>query len=172
MCKYTAIAERFCAAFYSIFVCDKANVERNIMAFVRIMIHAVWGTKNRYPFLTKEVREKVIEHIRENAKQKEIFIDRINGYTDHLHCLIWLNADMSIAKVMQLIKGESAYWINKVGLTTAKFEWADEYYAASVSESVIDKVRAYIDGQEAHHQKTTFQMECEELLKNFARQGQ
>jgi REP element-mobilizing transposase RayT len=44
-----------------------------------------------------------------NAKLKEIYIDRINGYTDHLHCLMALNADMSISKAMNLIKGESAF---------------------------------------------------------------
>ena len=33
---------------------------------------------------------------------------------------------MSIAKAMQLLKGESAYWINKMKLTQSKFEWADE----------------------------------------------
>src|SRR5690242_18583072 len=107
------------------------------MAFVRIWIHAVWGTKNRYPYLTKEIKNKVINHIRENAKQKEIYVDTINGHTEHLHCLMGLNAELSIAKTMQLIKGESAFWINRQKLTGSKFEWADEYYAVSVSESAV-----------------------------------
>jgi len=41
---------------------------------------------------------------------------------------------------MQLIKGESSFWINKNKLTARKFEWQDEYFAVSVSESVVDKV--------------------------------
>jgi len=76
------------------------------MPFVKVMIHAVWGTKNRYPFLTKETKQKVIAHIRENAKRKEIFIDRLNGHAEHLHCLFGLNVDITIAKALQLIKGE------------------------------------------------------------------
>ncbi len=137
------------------------------------MVHAVWGTKNREPILTKELRTTIIKHIRENAKTKEIHIDRLNGYTDHLHCLLSLNADMSISKAMQLKKGESAFWINKQKLTKSKFEWADEYFAVSVSESMLDKVRAYIDGQEEHHKKKTFQQEYEEFIKsyNFRSQG-
>lgn len=137
------------------------------------MVHAVWGTKNREPILTRELRTTIIKHIRENAKTKEIHIDRLNGYTDHLHCLLSLNADMSISKAMQLIKGESAFWINKQKLTKSKFEWADEYFAVSVSESMLDKVRAYIDGQEEHHKKKTFQQEYEEFIKsyNFRSQG-
>lgn len=143
------------------------------MAHVNIWIHAVWGTKNRHRYLTKEIREKVISHIKQNAKQKGIYIDSVNGYDEHLHCLLSLTADMSIAKVMQLIKGESAFWINKEKITSAKFEWAVEYYAASVSESVLPKVRAYIKNQEEHHKKTTFQEEYEEFIKNypFSNQG-
>jgi REP element-mobilizing transposase RayT len=137
------------------------------MAFVKIMIHAVWGTKRRTPWLTGDIRPLVIEHIRQNARVKGIFIDRLNGYNDHLHCLMGLNADMSIAKVMQLIKGESAFWINKQGLVRPKFEWADEYFAVSVSESALGKVRAYIDGQEEHHKTKTYRQEYDEFMANY-----
>lgn len=131
------------------------------------MVHAVWSTKSREPFLTKEIRKVVIEHIKQNARKKEIFIDRIDGYTEHLHCLMGLNADVSISKAMQLIKGESAFWINKEKITKGKFEWADEYFAVSVSESMLDKVRAYIDGQEEHHAKTTFMQEYDEFIRKY-----
>lgn len=68
---------------------------------------------------------------------------------------------------MQLIKGESAFWVNKQKLTNSKFEWADEYFAVSVSESMLDKVRTYIDGQEEHHKKKTFQQEYDEFITNY-----
>lgn len=92
------------------------------MAFVKIMIHAVWGTKNREPYLTNDIRTVIMNHIKENAKNKEIFIDTLNGYTEHLHCLLGLNADMSISKAMHLIKGESSFWINKQKITPYTFE--------------------------------------------------
>jgi putative transposase len=137
------------------------------MAFVRIWIHAVWGTKNRYPFLTEDVKQKVILHIKENAKIKGIHIDCINGYHEHLHCVIGLDAEMNISKVMQLIKGEAAFWINKEKICKTKFEWADEYYAASVSESQLQKVRNYIANQEEHHKKTTFIEEYGNFVKTY-----
>lgn len=94
------------------------------MPYVKVYIHFVWSTKNREPFLnTKELRLKVWQHIRENAREKEIFIDFINGYAEHCHCLISLGVDQTIQKTMQLLKGESAYWINKNQLTGSKFEW-------------------------------------------------
>ena len=137
------------------------------MSFVKIMVHAVWGTKNHYTFLTKEIKDKVIAHIKQNAHEKQIFIDCLNGYTEHLHCLFGLNADISVAKTLQLIKGESAYWINKQQLFNSKFEWADEYYAVSVSESQLDHVRKYIASQEEHHKKLSFKEEYENFMKKY-----
>ncbi|HQI69565.1 MAG TPA: IS200/IS605 family transposase [Bacteroidales bacterium] len=139
------------------------------MPYVKVMIPAVWGTKYRHPFLTNEIRNIVIAHIKENAKNKKLFIDTLDGYTDHLHCLFGLNADMSIAKAMQLIKGESAHWINDQKIIRTKFEWADEYYAVSVSESGLANVRRYINGQEAHHNKVTFAQEYEKFFRAEAR---
>ncbi|MBI4930476.1 MAG: IS200/IS605 family transposase [Bacteroidetes bacterium] len=137
------------------------------MSFVKIWVHAVWGTKNRTPVLSKEIRMKLFQHIRENAKEKEIYIDFINGHLDHVHCLLALNAEMSISKAIQLLKGESAFWANKNKLTEAKLEWADEYFAVSVSESLIDKVRDYIKNQEQHHAKITFMQEYENFMQKY-----
>ena len=137
------------------------------MAYVNVWIHAVWGTKNHDQVLSKEVRKELFNHIKENGKDKGIYIDFINGHVDHVHCLIGLNADMCIAKAMQLIKGASAFWANKVKLIKPKLQWADEYYAASVSESQINRVKDYIKAQEEHHKKKTFTMEYEEFMKNF-----
>jgi len=137
------------------------------MAFVKIIIHAVWGTKNREPLLNKNLRFQLIGHMIESAKSKGIIIDRLNGASDHLHCLFSLNTDMSVAKTLMLIKGESAYWLNRQNLIKRKFEWADEYFAASVSASIIPKVRSYIDNQEEHHMKKTFEEEYQEFLASM-----
>lgn len=138
------------------------------MPYLRVYIHFVWSTKNWEPYLDSyELRMKVWQHIRENAREKNIFIDFIGGYSDHCHCLISLGFDQTIQKVMQLIKGESSYWINKHKLTKYKFEWQDEYWAVSVSESMIKKVRNYIRNQEQHHSKKTFQEEFEEFIKEI-----
>ena len=138
------------------------------MSFIKVYIHFVWSTKNREPFLdSKELRMKVWNHIRENAKEKGIFIDFINGYSDHCHCLVSLGVDQTIQKVMQLIKGESSFWINKQGLTKEKFEWQDEYFAVSVSESLVDKVRNYIKNQENHHAHKTWDEEYNELIEKY-----
>jgi len=125
------------------------------MSYVKIWIHCVWGTKNRIPFLSEKVRSGLITHIRANAKEKGIYIDSLNGGNEHLHCLISLDPDQSLSKVMQLIKGESSFWINKNKLTRFRFEWAVEYFGVSVGESQLHKVRDYIRNQEEHHRTKT-----------------
>ncbi|SRR5690606_15057979 len=138
------------------------------MPFIKVYIHLVWSTKNRYPFLDSgALRQRVWTHIRENAQSKGIYIDFINGYTDHCHCLVSLGIDQNIKKIIQLIKGESSFWINKNKLTLEKFAWQDEYFAVSVSESMIGRVREYIRDQEEHHKKKTFQQEYNEFMLKY-----
>jgi len=59
------------------------------MGYLKIWIHLVWTTKNRVPILTYELRRDILNHIRENAEKKGIYIDFINGYLEHVHCLIY-----------------------------------------------------------------------------------
>ncbi|CAD7798241.1 hypothetical protein CHRY9390_00305 [Chryseobacterium aquaeductus] len=138
------------------------------MSFIKIYIHLVFSTTNRIPFLNStQLRVQVWKHIKENAAKKGIFIDMINGYEDHCHCLISLSSSQKIEKIVQLIKGESSYWINKNQLTCEKFSWQDEYFAVSVSESMIGNVRSYIKNQEKHHQKKTFTEEYQEFIEKY-----
>jgi len=136
------------------------------MPFVRIWIHFVWTTKNRNPAITNGLKEKLIYHIIENAKSKDIFINEINGDKDHLHLLISLGASQSISKIAHLLKGESSNWVNKNNLTKYKFEWQDEYFAVSVSESIVNKVKQYIQNQEKHHKIKTSSNEYQEFIDN------
>ncbi len=138
-----------------------------VMPFVKIWIHCVWGTKKRIPFLVSEKRKKVIEHIILNAREKGIVIDTLNGYSDHLHCLISLGATQTLAEVLRLIKGEASFWINKEKLTPYKFKWAEEYYAVSVSDSGIRNVRKYIYTQEEHHRKKTWEDEQNDFILKY-----
>jgi REP element-mobilizing transposase RayT len=134
------------------------------MPYIKVWLHFVWATKNREPYLTDAIRPQVFQHIRDNARDKGIFLDFINGYVDHVHCLISLGTDQTIEKLMQLIKGESSFWINKNNLCPTKFGWQDEYFVVSVSDSIVDSVREYSRKQEAHHRQQTFAEEFEGFL--------
>jgi len=137
------------------------------MSYVRIWVHCVWGTKNRYHFLNDSNKKTILQHIKENAKNKDIYIDFINGHKEHIHCIISLNADQTLSKCIQLIKGESSFWINKNNQVQSNFEWADEYFAVSVSESQINNVRQYIKNQELHHKSKSWEDEYNEFIEKY-----
>lgn len=138
------------------------------MPYTKMLVHAVWATKDRKPLLNKENRNSLLNHIKEYAKNKNIHVLNINGSTDHLHCLFSLSSDQNIATIMNLIKGESSFWANRNLNFSEKFGWQDEYFAVSVSQSHLEIVNNYISNQEEHHQKKTFQEEYDEFIKNYS----
>jgi len=137
------------------------------MGYIKLWVHLVWTTKNREPFLTKDIRKQILDHLLKNAIDKGIYIDFINDYLEHVHCLVSLGSGQNIDKTVMLLKGESSYWINKNKLIRQKFEWQDEYFAVSVSESAVNRVRDYIKNQEEHHRKKSFQQECDEFMSKY-----
>lgn len=138
------------------------------MPYIRVWIHLIWSTKNRQPILKEDIRKKLFTHIQKNARQKDIYLNIINGYLDHVHVLISLTAEQYVARIAQLLKGESSRWVNKNKLTPVKFEWQEEYIAVSVSESMVGRVREYIKGQEEHHRKSSFVEEYREFIEKYS----
>ena len=138
------------------------------MSYTRVYIHYVWATKNRIPLLTKSLRPSLFAHIRRNAEDKKIKIDILNGHVDHIHCLVCLQPTQSIDQIAKLLKGESARWLNHYsGLINTKFQWQENYFAVSVSESMVSNVRSYIQNQETHHQKRSFAQEYELFFQKY-----
>lgn len=134
------------------------------MPYIKVLIHFIWATKNREHLISRELKPLLLQHIKENSIKKEIYIDTANCVSDHIHLLISLSNEQTIAKTAMLLKGEFSFWVNKQKLIKNKFEWQDEYIALSVSYSAVSKVRAYILNQEAHHKKKTYAEEYEEFL--------
>ena len=138
------------------------------MSWVRMYVHLVFSTKNREPFLNSpELRKIVFQHIKHNATTKDIWLDCVNGWEDHAHCLISLGREQSISKIAQLIKGEASFWINQNKLTENKFVWQDDYWAVGVSDSHVEAVRKYIHGQEEHHSKISFNKEVKKFMGKY-----
>ena len=138
------------------------------MSWVRVYIHMLFSTKNREPFLnSSSLRKSVFQHFKQNASEKGIWLDCVNGYQEHTHCLISLGKEQTISKVAQLIKGESSFWINKNKLTKQKFNWQDDFWAIGVSESHLKAVRNYIYEQETHHKTVSFSQELDAFMKKY-----
>jgi REP element-mobilizing transposase RayT len=131
----------------------------------KIWLHIVWSTKDRFPFLTTDIRTKLYAHIRAFAAEKEYHLILINGTEDHVHCLVSLNPKHAISKMVNELKGESSHWLNEQRILRARFSWQRGFAAFSVSESGVGEVKKYIQGQQEHHKHVSFGEEWRELLK-------
>lgn len=130
----------------------------------------VFSTKNREPLPSLIVKRDVCKHIMDKCFEKEIHLQAIDGHVDHLHVLFELGGNQTIGSVAKQIKGESSNWINKEALTPYTFQWQDDYFAVSVSESKLEQVQNYILNQEQHHSDKTFTEELEWMNRKFIKE--
>jgi putative transposase len=137
------------------------------MSYIKIWLHCVWSTKERECIIPYKIRPALLSHIRENAENKNIILDFINAHKDHVHALVCLGKQETVAQIMQTIKGESSHWVNKMELLPYHFGWQDDYFAVSVSPSHVDRVREYIKNQDEHHRRMTWDEEVDIFLKKF-----
>ncbi len=126
---------------------------------IKIYIHLIWGTYNHERILTKDVRLKIFQHLSERSKALDIIISKMNVQPEHVHVLLNLPSNKTIAEIAQSIKGESSNWINDNNLILNKFRWQRGYGAYSVSASQLNSVENYIKNQDEHHKRRSFREE-------------
>ncbi|HPD65414.1 MAG TPA: IS200/IS605 family transposase [Bacteroidia bacterium] len=136
------------------------------MSFSQIWIHSVWATKNRYPFLTKDIRIKLFEKFREIAKDKSYFLDTTGGIDDHVHIIFSMRPNQIISNIIKDFKGISSKWINDNNITEEYFEWQEGFSAFSISPWNVELIRNYIKNQEQHHKNQGFDDELKRLNKS------
>ena len=134
-------------------------------SLAKIVVHVVFGTKNREPMLSTTIRNDLYGYIVGILNSLNCVTLAVNGMEDHVHVLVGMSKTISLSKMMEEMKGGSSRWLNLRGETMKYFAWQAGYGAFSVSESQISKVADYIEKQEEHHRKTTFQDELILLLK-------
>ena len=132
----------------------------------RILVHTVFSTKSREPFLTdKAVREEMHAYIAGTCTKLGSPSMVVGGVADHVHILCALSKNVAVAKFVYDVKRSSSKWIKTKGHNFAVFHWQNGYGAFSVSESQVTRVKAYIANQEQHHRKLTFEEEFRRFLK-------
>jgi len=127
--------------------------------YTRILVHCVFSTKNRMPQITEA--DKLWSYLRGIARNRGVDTLAIGGTANHVHMLIALSSGLTIAQLMRDLKANSSRYLNE---KRRGFAWQDGYAAISVSPSQVDTVRRYIESQEAHHAKWSFENEYVVLL--------
>ena len=133
--------------------------------FSNILIHALFSTKKRRPYLDAELKQELFPYIGGIIAKLHGKSLLINGPSDHVHLLFVQPAALDLAELMEKVKANSSRWVKQRWPQRARFAWQTGYTAFSVSQSQVDAVMKYIRNQEQHHQKRTFQEELVVLLK-------
>ena len=134
-------------------------------SLAQIYVHIVFSTKDRKPWLRDDgVRDQLDAYmatiLRDNVDSPALII---NGVEDHVHALVRLSRKFPVMKVIQESKVETSKWSKRQASVASDFAWQAGYGAFSVSASVLEEVKKYIQKQQEHHRRMSFQDEFREL---------
>jgi len=113
-------------------------------------------TKYRYKMMKKElIRIYCLVAIEEACKRHKIEVVILKVLDEHSHMIVDCPRTMSDAKLMQIIKGLSAYILFRLCPELRKryprgHFWNAGYFCAGCG-SDFDKAYSYIENQELHH---------------------
>lgn len=130
--------------------------------YSRNHLHVVFSTKDRRNTIEKELQPRLWAYLAGICKNHEMITLIVGGTENHVHILLHLPPKLALAKAVQLLKGNSSKWMSDQG---KDFSWQEGYGAFSVSSSNLDQVIRYIQNQEAHHRKSSFEEEFRALLQ-------
>jgi REP element-mobilizing transposase RayT len=137
-------------------------------SLAKILIHTVFSTKDRRPFLRdKSFQEELHRYLGGILAKLECQPIIVGGVEDHVHLLSALSRTCEPAAMVKEVKRGSSLWIKTKGPGLRDFAWQNGYAVFSVGFSQIEAVRHYIAGQAEHHRQVSFQDEFRELLRRY-----
>jgi len=122
----------------------------------------VFSTKDRRNSIAKEWQPRLWAYLAGICNNHEMIALSVGGTENHVHILFHVPPILALAKAVALLKANSSKWMGEHGI---KFSWQEGYGAFSVSSSNLDQVTRYIQNQEPHHRKTSFEDEFRALLQ-------
>ncbi len=138
-------------------------------SLVKNLIHLVYSTKHRQPWLADDIREHLFAYQAGILRQWESPALVIGGVEDHVHALFSLSKNYALKKTVEEVKKGSSKWMKtNDGAANKDFCWQAGYAGFSVSQSNLEQVKRYIEHQAESHHRMTFQ---DELRALFTRHG-
>jgi REP element-mobilizing transposase RayT len=135
--------------------------------YTQIYIHYVFAVQNRLGLIQSRWRDDLYKYMTGTITKKGHKLLVIGGMPDHVHALVSMSPKQSPSDLMADVKRSSSLWINDKRLVMGKFSWQEGFGAFSYGKSQIPDIANYIETQEKHHKKRTFQEEYLEFLKLF-----
>jgi putative transposase len=137
-------------------------------SLARLCIHLVFSTKHRKPLLHDAIRPDLHSYMATVLKNMDCPVLLINSVEDHVHILLDLSRTISVSSTVEHVKKTSSKWIKTQSNALAGFAWQAGYGAFAVSESNVPSVQKYIENQQEHHRKISFQEKYRAFLTKHA----
>lgn len=132
-----------------------------------ILIHLVFSTKNREPFITPAIETELHPYMAKILRELKSPSLAIDGTNDHLHILFSLGRVIKVADLVEQVKTGSSKWIKTKGPEFRNFHWQRGYGAFSIGQSNVAALTRYIRNQKQHHRRITFQDEYRKFLTAY-----
>ena len=133
----------------------------------KILLHLVFSTKNRTPWLKNSLRLKIHAYIAEVCRNNGSEAYRVGGIADHIHIACTLPRTLTISKLLEEIKRSSSAWIKQQDSSCKNFSWQAGYGAFSLGQSQLSSLIGYIDKQVEHHCHRSFREEFIDFLQKY-----
>ena len=133
----------------------------------RVYVHITFSTKHRRKLIDDEISEELFKYLGGVCKALECNPVKIGGHRDHIHILCTLSRKITQADLLEEIKKRSSKWIKTKGDKYLNFYWQNGYGIFSVDPDETDGLIAYIENQENHHRKKTFEEEYRAFLRKY-----
>lgn len=135
--------------------------------FAQVYLQLVFAVKYRGRLLRKPWREELFSYMGGIINQYGHKSYIVNGVEDHVHILLSLNPSKSVSDLVRELKRSSSTWINGQKLVKGFFQWQEGYGVFSYAKSQVPNVYKYIQNQESHHARKSFQEEFIGILKRL-----
>jgi putative transposase len=132
-----------------------------------VLVHVIFSTKDRVPFLNPSIRYALYAYLATVARNAECECFRVGGVADRVHLAIRLSRTKNVAGLVEQLKSSSSEWLKTQSPELSKFAWQRGYGAFSVGPADLIALIDYIDSQEVHHRKQSFQDEFRAFLKKY-----
>jgi putative transposase len=130
-----------------------------------LLVHFIFSTKQRCALIKPDFEKDLHAYIGGIVRQIGGTALSVNGTSNHVHLLIRVPANRSVADIARLVKTNSSRWIHDRWPEHHRFAWQTGYGAFTVSESGLSSVCDYIAHQQEHHRARSFQKEFIAFLK-------
>ena len=132
--------------------------------YTNCMYHVIFSTKHRQRLIDSQVSGRLCPYFGGIIRDLGGQLLEVNAIEDHAHLFAILPPKHAVSEQVKQIKSGTSKWVHQTFENLQGFAWQEGYAAFSVSQSGVQQLRQYIQGQAEHHRRVSFEEEFTAFL--------